>query len=159
MCCNVMGLGALNVYWTISGLIWFILNVLPMSTDCDQGMQAWLGVTHECTSIEEFLNLQWCVSVAFAGVTVAVLGILPKLVSDYPASANKAVMLAVSAVNTAFMVLMLIMALTMTVEAEGQTSSLMSSFGVLPAAQIVLLFVALIVHREPANGEAVMAMR
>ena len=57
------------------------------------------------------------------------------------------------------MVLMLIMALTMTVEAEGQTSSLMSSFGVLPAAQLALLFVALIVHREPANGEAVMAMR
>ena len=154
-----MGLGALNVYWTVTGLLWCILNLLPMSTDCDMAMQAWIGVTHECTSIENFLNIMWCASVAGAGLTIAVLGVLPKLVTGYPAVANKAVMLALSAVNAVSMVLLLILALTMEVEAEGQSASLMSSFGVIPAASLAFLFVALIVHREPTNGDAVMAMR
>ena len=57
MCCNAFGLGALNVFWIIFGLAMALMN--GMSYDCATSMAMFSGTTHECGSLENFLNGQW----------------------------------------------------------------------------------------------------
>lgn len=156
MCCNILQLGALNVYWLASGLLLALSNVLPFSTDCTQAMPSWLGVEHECNSLEYFLNLVWCVTVAGWGLTVASVAALPKMVANYPAAANKAAMLAISAVAVPFWLSYLAIALNLKVEAEGQKANLMGTAGMLSIIEFILLAVAVVVHREPTTGEKAM---
>ena len=155
MCCNAFGLGALNVYWIVMGLLFAILNVLPFSTDCDQAMPSWIGVEHQCNSLETFLNLVWCVAVVGWALTCATVAMLPKLVA-VPATVNKAAMMAVSSCSVAVCIAYLIIAYTMTVEAEGATANLMGTMGAFQCVNLVLFVVAAFVHREPTTGEKAM---
>merc|ERR1719473_1134619 len=59
-------------------------------------MEAFGGVTYTCGALEQWLNVEWCIGYIGYFVTAVVLALLPKLVKDYPASANKAVMLTVT---------------------------------------------------------------
>jgi hypothetical protein len=155
MCVNAFGLGALNVYWIVVGLLISLLNVLPFSTDCTQAMPSWLGVAHECNSLEAFLNLVWCFSVVGWGVTVAAVGALPKMVT-VPAQVNKTAMLAVSAASLIMIVAYLVIAFTVTVEAEGATANLKGTIGSFQGLTLGFLLVAILVHREPTTGEKAM---
>ena len=69
MCINVWGLGALNVYWILTGLFFAISNALPINTDCNTAIPAWLGMEHKCNQLESFLNLVWCFAVVGWGLT------------------------------------------------------------------------------------------
>ena len=51
MCFNAFGLGALNIYFLVFGVLMGILNLMPFSLDCSAGMESWMGVPgYECTS-------------------------------------------------------------------------------------------------------------
>ena len=154
MCFNALGLGALNVYWISMGCFTALLNVLPFSTDCDQAMSSWLGVTHECSSIESFLNLMWCFTGVAWGLTVAFVALLPKIVANHPASSNKAAMLAITVGSLPLLILSLVVAFTIKVEAgPGVTADLVSTMGTMLIVMTVLLAVSLVVHREPTTGD------
>lgn len=155
MCCNAFGLGALNVYWLVIGLSFAILNVLPFSTDCTQAMPSWLGVAHECNQLEAFLNLVWCLAIVGWGTVCAAVAVLPKFV-EVPASVNKMAMLAVSGASLTVNVPYTYIAFTMTVEAEGATANLSGTLGTFNVISLVLLVVAVLVHREPTTGEKAM---
>ena len=157
MCFNAFGLGALNIFWIVNGVCMALLNVLPFSTDCNSAMSSWLGVEHECNSIESFLNLVWCFAIVAWSLTCAVVAALPKLVPTMPASVNKAAMLGITAASLSVNVAYLYIACTMTVEvSEGVTADLMGTMGTMIIVGMVLLVVAAIVHREPSTGEKVM---
>ena len=155
MCCNMFGLGALNIYWIVSGLFFAFLNVLPVSTDCDQAMPSWLGVQHQCNDLEAFLNLMWCFGIVGWGIVCAAVAALPKFVA-VPAPVNKANMLAVSGASLTVVGPYLFIAFTMKVEADGATANLAGSLGVFQAVCLVLLILAAFVHREPTTGEKAM---
>lgn len=152
MCCNVFGLGALNVYWLIGGTFFALINALPFSTDCTQAMPSWLGAEHECNELEAFLNLMWCFAIVGWGLVCASVAVLPKLIS-VPATVNKANMIAVSAASLVTSFLYLFVAFTMTVEVDGATANLAGSLGVFQVLNLVLLVVAALVHREPSTGD------
>ena len=155
MCCNVLGLGALNVYWLVAGLLFALLNVLPFSTDCTQAMPSWLGFEHECNSLETFLNLMWCYAIVAWALVCAAVAALPKVV-DTPAAVNKAAMIAVSVASLALVSSYIFIAFTMTVEADGATADLAGSLGTFQCVSLGLLVVAAVVHREPTTGEKAM---
>jgi hypothetical protein len=150
MCCNVWGLGALNVYWAVIGILMTVLNILPFSLDCSAGMESWMGVTeYECTSLEAFLNYMWCFVVAMGFSVAAFMALMPKIKPSYPSDVNKLVMLflsVVSLVNTAAT-----MYITSTTELHfgdqviKNPPIMVGTFGVMT----VLLLVAMVVHKEP----------
>ena len=82
MCCNCFGLGALNIYWIVAGAIFVLMNVTPLSTDCSASMESFMGVSHECTSLESWINYMWCFSIAGWCSTAIGLALLPKLITD-----------------------------------------------------------------------------
>ena len=152
MCVPCCGLGALNVYWLVTGLLLSLLNVLPMSTDCTQAMPSWLGVEHECNPLEAFLNLAWCLGVVGWGLSCAAVAVLPKLI-EVPAPVNKAAMLAISAASLPIVIAYIYISFTMKVEAEGATANLAGSLGTFMAIFFGCFVVALVAHREPTTGD------
>ena len=79
---NAFGLGALNIYWIVGGMIFVLLNVTPLSLDCSASMESFFSLPHECTSLEFWLNYMWCFAIAGWSGTCVVLALLPKLVKD-----------------------------------------------------------------------------
>ena len=118
-------------------------------------MPSWLGVAHECTSIEVFLNLAWCWSIVGWGLTCAGVAILPKMIT-VPAQVNKTAMLVISAASLVIIVAYLVIAFTLNVEAEGATANLVGSIGAFQGVSLGFLLVAVLVHREPTTGEKAM---
>ena len=152
MCCNAFGLGALNVYWLVTGILFAVMNVMPFSTDCTAAMPAWLGVEHECNSLEVFLNLVWCIGIAGWALTCASVAALPLIVTVPPA-VNKAAMLGVSLASLIVNVSYIVIAATMTVTAEGVAADLMGTMGTMVTLSLVLWALAFFVHKEPNTGE------
>ena len=152
MCFNAFGLGALNVYWIFTGLLFALLNALPFSTDCEQAMPSWLGFTHECTELESFLNLAWCIAIVGWGLVCAAVAALPKFVA-VSAPVNKAAMLAVSGGSMAVVIPYLVVAFTMKLEVDGVPVNLAGSLGAFQAIATGVLIVAALMHREPTTGE------
>jgi len=157
MCFNAFGLGALNIYWIFTGLMFAILNLMPFSLDCTQAMPSWLGVEHTCNSIEAFLNLMWCLAIVGWGLVCAAVALLPKFV-DVPANINKATMLAISAVSVGVNITYIVIAFTMKIEAEGATANLAGTLGAFNIIGLGFLIVALLVHREPNDNGGLIAL-
>ena len=157
MCFNAFGLGALNIYWIFTGLMFAILNLLPFSLDCNQAMPSWLGVEHTCNSIEAFLNLVWCFGIVGWGLVCAAVALLPKFV-DVPPNVNKAAMLAISAASSVLTIAYIIIAFTMKVEAEGAAANLVGTLGAFNIVGLGVLIVALLVHREPTDNGGLIAL-
>ena len=149
---SACGLGALNVYWLFAGGLIAVLNVLPMSYDCTLAMPSWLGVAHECNSIETFLNYVWCIAVFAWGLTCFCVALLPKLVNNYPASANKAVMMAVSIASLPLTAAHLFVGFKVKVTLEDGTNAPLTNFVYMSGSLFVLLLIAFIVNREPRAG-------
>ena len=150
MCCNVWGLGALNVYWAVFGILMAVLNILPFSLDCSAGMESWMGVTgYECTSLETFLNYMWCFFVVMCFTLVAFMALMPKIKPSYPSDVNKLVMLFVSVLSLVNTAATMYITSTMELHFGDQVIKnppmMVGAFGVMT----VLLLVALLVHKEP----------
>ena len=79
---NAFGLGALNIYWIVGGMIFVLMNVTPLCTDCSASIESLVSLPHECTSLEFWLNYMWCFASGGWSVTRVVLALLPKLVND-----------------------------------------------------------------------------
>lgn len=153
MCCNVWGLGALNVYWAIAGTLLAVLNLLPLSLDCSAGMESWMGVAgYECTSIESFLNLMWCFSVVIWCTLAAFLALLPKIKPSYPSDVNKLVMLVVSVASMANTAATMYVSTTMELHFGDQVVKGSPSITIPFSVLTVLLVLAMVVHKEPSDG-------
>ena len=154
MCCNVWGLGALNVYWVIWGSLMALLNIMPFSLDCSAGMESWMGaVDYECTSLESFLNLMWCFAIVCWCSLSAFLALLPKIKSNYPSDVNKLVMLAVSLAFLVCTALNTIPTLTVEVTFGEQVVKAPPSMVITFGTSTALLLIAMAVHKEPSDGK------
>ena len=129
---RVTGLGALNRFFVLYGLFLAILNVLPISLDCRQSMQSWLGVPHECTEVENFLNLMWCIALLGFGLMTAGVAALPKLTQytspspGYPQKINQLAMQVLAICHLIVLSWMLVASLTMTVHVDGTVAETLS---------------------------------
>ena len=155
---RVTGLGALNRFFVLYGLFLAILNVLPISLDCRQSMQSWLGVPHECTEVENFLNLMWCIALLGFGLMTAGVAALPKLTQctspspGYPQKINQLAMQVLAICHLIVLSWMLVASLTMTVHVDGTVADL-SSLMAIAIAFLPLLLYCLWIHREPTTGD------
>ena len=94
MCCNVLGLGALNILLILQGLFAVVMNALPFSTDCDMAAESFFGQQgYRCNQVEKMLNASWINAYITVGLWMMALGLLPKLSKDFSAQANKLVCL------------------------------------------------------------------
>ena len=118
------GLGALNRLLLGAGLTICILNVLPMSTDCDLAMPSWLGVNHVCTPLETLLNWLWCLALGGFGLLIAAVAALPKLVDNYSAATNKTAVTITATILCLTNAVQLAIGLTFTVTIDGAKASL-----------------------------------
>lgn len=94
MCFNICGFGAMNVFWLFFGVLF--LTMQSLSLDCDTGMETFAGMAYHCSSLEYFFNFQWVLTSIYSLVIGVVLAVLPKMISNYDESANKAVMMVYS---------------------------------------------------------------
>ena len=158
MCFNAFGLGALNIYFLIFGVLMGLMNLMPFSLDCSAGMESWMGVPgYECTSLESFLNVTWCVAVVQFCFFGAFLAWLPKLYGkEYPAKINKAVMLFMSVLFVSSSVgnLAYIHMYPITLGGvEGAGTMMMDTMF---STFLILLLVALVVHKEPSDSSKIL---
>ena len=158
MCFNAFGLGARNIYFLIFGVLMGIMNLMPFSLDCSAGMESWMGVPgYECTSLESFLNVTWCVAVVQFCFFGAFLAWLPKLYGkEYPAKINKAVMLFMSACfvfgSVANIAYLHMYPITIGAVENAGTMNMDVMFGTF----LLLLLVALVVHKEPSDSSKIL---
>ena len=94
----------MNVFWLFFGVLF--LTMQSLSLDCDTGMETFAGIAYHCSSLEYFFNLQWVITNIYSLAIGVVLAVLPKMVSNYDESANKAVMMVYSILYLLFMKLM-----------------------------------------------------
>ena len=113
------------------------------------------GVIYSCNEMEQWLTVQWCIAWIGWMLTAVPLAFLPKLVKDYPPSANKAVMLTVSGV---FMLTMIGQTVTMLKPVElSETASADMTTGLIMSAVFGgLLVIAAVVHKEPETGKGLL---
>ena len=146
------------VFFVMLNIFLAILNVLPISLDCRQSMQSWLGVPHECTEVENFLNLMWCIALLGFGLMTAGVAALPKLTQytspspGYPQKINQLAMQVLAICHLIVLSWMLVASLTMTVHVDGTVADL-SSLMAIAIAFLPLLLYCLWIHREPTTGD------
>ena len=158
MCCNAFGLGALNIYFLVFGVLMGLMNLMPFSLDCSAGMESWMGVPgYECTSLESFLNVTWCVAVVQFCFFGAFLAWLPKLYGkEYPAKINKAVMLFMSACNVFGAVGTVGYIHMHPITLGGVEGAGQQMLDVMFGTFTLLLLVALVVHKEPSDSSKIL---
>ena len=157
---RVTGLGALNRFFVLYGLFLAILNVLPVSLDCQQSMQSWLGrrIGVVGLEVENFLNLMWCIALLGFGLMTAGVAALPKLTQytspspGYPQKINQLAMQILAVCHLIVLAWMLVASLTMTVHVDGTVADL-SSLMAIAIAFLPLLLYCLWIHREPTTGD------
>jgi hypothetical protein len=150
------GLGALNRFLLGTGLVVAILNVLPMSLNCTQAMPSWLGVEHECTDVENFLNLMWCIALVGWGLTMAGVAAMPKLVDNYPESTNRVALIIVLVPFLTIQIAQIAIGLTLKVTVDGTHEANLSAVTIFGSVFLVLLVVAAVCHRDPISGKSLM---
>jgi hypothetical protein len=96
MCFNGCGLGALNMFWVICGSLLTLAQC--GSFDCSLVIEGARNIKYTCSELEQWLNMQWAIGYIGWLFTAVILALLPKLVKDYPPSANTAVMRTVSGI-------------------------------------------------------------
>ena len=152
MCCNVAGLGALNVFWLIFGTF-FALMSIGASLDCSADVNSFMGVTHSCTSLEDFMHVQWNAALAGWSLSSALLAYLPKLLgSGYPGSANKAVMRVVTGVFFVTQLITLYPVYTTTIQFDSGPVKAPPVAMAMWIGPLVLCLIAFIVHKDPGTG-------
>ena len=148
MCCNVLGLGALNILLILQGLFAVVMNIMPFSTDCEMAAESFFGQQgYRCNQVEKMLNASWINAYITVGLWMMALGLLPKLSKDFSAQANKLVCLitcvivSINQVGNAIMV--------MTIPIDGSDPTVMYT---LTGLWFVFFGIAFLVHKDPSSG-------
>ena len=148
MCCNVLGLGALNILLILQGLFAVVMNIMPFSTDCEMAAESFFGQEgYTCNQVEKMLNASWINAYITMGLWMMVLGALPKLSKDFSAEANKLVCLVTCIMITINQVGNIIM--VMTIPIEGSDPTFMYA---ITGLWFVCFGIAFFVHKDPSSG-------
>ena len=148
MCCNVLGLGALNILLILQGLFAVVMNIMPFSTDCEMAAESFFSQEgYTCNQVEKMLNASWINAYITVGLGMMALGLLPKLSKDFSAQANKLVCLITCAIVSINQVGNAIM--VMTIPIDGSDPTVMYTF---TGLWFVFFGVAFFVHKDPSSG-------
>ena len=158
MCFNAFGLGALNIYFLVFGSLMGTMQLMPFSLDCSAGMESYMSVPgYTCTSLEYFLNFTWCFNVVQFCYLGAFLAYLPKIYGkEYPAKINKAVMLALSVALTFGSVAGLAVIHMYPITVGGIEHAGEMNLDVMFGTFLLLLVIAMLVHRDPADASKIL---